>query len=116
MNSRLIAFLLMLVVGLQSLLSLPAEAAQAADVASHCDDSGMHGKTAKHDAPAVQHECPHCDGAGPNHDCGSYCAVAVGLAPATWTFSSEQCAEQSMAQPSALLSRFDIPPTPPPIL
>jgi hypothetical protein len=116
MNSRLIAFALMLVVGLQSLLSLPAEAAQPADVASHCDESGMHGDSAKHEAPKVQHECPHCDGAGANHDCNSYCAVAVGLAPATWVFSSEHCSERVTAQPPALLSRFDIPPTPPPIV
>lgn len=114
MNSRLIAFVLMLVVGLQSLLSLPAEA-QPADVAPHCDEIGMHGDSGNDDASKVQHECPHCDGAGADHDCGSYCAVAVGLVPVTWIFSSEQCSERATAQPPTLLSRSDIPPTPPPI-
>ena len=76
----------------------------------------MQGKHPTQHEVSTEHECPHCTGDAVHpDDCASYCASAVALMPIAFSISRSMCAVHSMSAAVPLHSRFDIPPTPPPI-
>jgi hypothetical protein len=116
MNRRFLALLLAFCVALQSLV--PAVAgAQTIDAAAaaHCGESSQamdHGSDIQGDSQP----CPHCDHAGPPHaGCASHCVAAAAPLPAPVTIALPSSAMRFDAIALPVLTRFDIPPTPPPI-
>ena len=115
MTRRFLALLLTFCIALQSLI--PAVAgAQTIDVsaAAHCGESAQamdHGSDIEKGTPA----CPHCDHASATHaGCASHCMAAVVL-PSPLTIALRTSTMRFDAIAPAVLTRFDIPPTPPPI-
>ena len=113
MNARFVAILLTCLLGLQSVAPMAATAFP--EPASHCGESVQDSHAAPHGV-SVDHECPHCSGDTVDPGgCASYCASAIALTPAAFTIGRSACAVHAISPPVLLHSRFDIPPTPPPI-
>ncbi|HMN46702.1 MAG TPA: hypothetical protein PKE27_19150 [Povalibacter sp.] len=120
MNRRFLALLLAFCVALQSLVPTIASAqATAAPAVAHCGESAQH---MNHDGLVPQdsqqdsRSCPHCDHAGPSHaGCASHCVAAVALLPVPVAIALVSGAMRFDAIALPALTRFDIPPTPPPI-
>ncbi len=116
MNRRFLALLLSLCMALQSLV--PAVAGARVDespTVAHCEEAMTHA-AAETQVPENGHPCPHCDHDGASHaECTTHCVFPVALI----------CSPSAVALPTGLihieaaalpvLTRFDIPPTPPPI-
>ncbi|HEY6645314.1 hypothetical protein [Povalibacter sp.] len=106
MNRRLTALLLVWMLGMQSLTPPPAFAqAPANAVAHHCD--GMADAAMPHGQNSADNEL----------SCSSHCAMAsvvlvTAIAP---TITIDGSSGYAVPTAVPLQSRFDIPPTPPPI-
>ena len=116
MNPRLPAFLLALCMALQSLVPGLVYAA-AEPVAEHCASSESP-EHSTHDVAQTQapSPCSHCDHAGASHaGCANQCLFALALLPAMADIAVPSGTLQFAGVTLPPLTRFDIPPTPPPI-
>lgn len=122
MPHRFISLLLIFALVLQAALVAPVSAAVHADASaaagqmdlSQMDHADCADKQA--DAPAGKTDCPCCpDAASSAAGCASFCIAALAVFPGELSFAADCGATYAPMSPQFLLTRSDIPPTPPPI-
>ena len=120
MNRRLIAFILAVCVALQSLVPTLTQArADDATTTAHCAEMTPSSVSHTNHSPGDSLDepgCPHCNHSGSSHGgCASQCLFAIALLPAATDLTIQSCHARVEAATLPSPTRFDIPPTPPPI-
>lgn len=122
MPHRFISLLLIFALVLQAALVAPVSATIHADTSatagqmdmSQMDHADCDGKQA--DTPPGKTGCPCCPGAASAAaGCASFCIAALAVFPGELSFAADFGATYAPMLPQPLLTRSDIPPTPPPI-
>lgn len=126
MPQRFISLLLIFALALQAALVAPVSAAIHADTnaaASHMGSTQVDLSQMDHadcadkqaDTPAGKTDCPCCpDAASSAAGCASFCIAALAVFPGELSFAADCGATYAPMSPQFLLTRSDIPPTPPP--
>ncbi len=118
MPRRLISLLLVFVLGLQAVVLIPANAHASAQYITqdHCDGTDHNAMHSAGDMAGGTDKCPCCPDTGMSPlGCVSTCAIAMAIIPGALSFSTSLSSDYEASVQHPLSSRFDIPPTPPPI-
>lgn len=114
MTCRFLPLLLIFTLVLQAAIVVPVSAAAGKTDSSQMDHRDCAGTQASEHASNP--DCPCCpDGASSAAGCANYCITALAVFPAGLSFAVESGATYASLMTQPLVTRFDIPPTPPPI-